>query len=153
VPVGRKVFLAVVLSQLFSIALIFGWYFYTLRSELGSLTRQRAQDAVLQSIAATEEARAQQTGRVYRGALVFTTSPVAEMVGAERTPPGQTTDARDKELPVPRSYGCYVVELYNTARTHRSLDNDAPVSRPVQRIGRIVSHALVGGLHHQYARI
>jgi Cache domain len=55
VPVGRKVFLAVVLSQLFSIALIFGWYFYTLRSELGSLTRQRAQDAVLQSIAATED--------------------------------------------------------------------------------------------------
>lgn len=53
--VGRKVFLAVVLSQLFSIALIFGWYFYTLRSELGSLTRQRAQEAVLQSIAATED--------------------------------------------------------------------------------------------------
>jgi hypothetical protein len=45
----------------------------------------------------------------------------------------------------------YVV--YNTVRTHRSLDRDAPVSRPVQRIGRIVSHALVGGLHHQYARI
>ena len=42
---------------------------------------------------------------------------------------------------------------YNTARTHRSLDKDASVSRPVQRIGRIVSHALVGGLHHQYARI
>jgi transposase InsO family protein len=42
---------------------------------------------------------------------------------------------------------------YNTVRTHRSLDQDAPVSRPVQRIGRIVSHALVGGLHHQYARI
>jgi Cache domain len=55
VPVGRKVFLAVVLSQLFSIALIFGWYFYTLRSELGSLTRDRAQEAVLQSIAATED--------------------------------------------------------------------------------------------------
>jgi len=54
VPVGRKVFLAVVLSQLFSIALILGWYFYTLRSELGSLTQQRAQEAVLQSIAATE---------------------------------------------------------------------------------------------------
>src|SRR5262249_4353247 len=42
---------------------------------------------------------------------------------------------------------------YNTARTHRSLDQDAPVSRPVQEIGRIVSHALVGGLHQQYARI
>jgi hypothetical protein len=30
---------------------------------------------------------------------------------------------------------------------------DAPVSRPVQQIGRIVSHALVGELHHQYVRI
>jgi Integrase core domain len=48
-----------------------------------------------------------------------------------------------------KSYACY----YNTARTHRSLDKDAPVSRPVQQIGRIVSHALVGGLHHQYVRI
>jgi transposase InsO family protein len=48
-----------------------------------------------------------------------------------------------------REYARY----YNTARTHRSLDQDAPVSRPVQHIGRIVSHALVGGLHHQYVRI
>jgi hypothetical protein len=54
-PVGRKVFLAVVLCQLFSIALILGFYFYGLRSELGSLTRQRAQEAVLQSIAAIED--------------------------------------------------------------------------------------------------
>jgi hypothetical protein len=55
VTIGRRVFLAVVLSQLVSIALIFGWYFYVLRSELDSLTRQRAQEAVLQSIAATED--------------------------------------------------------------------------------------------------
>ena len=48
-----------------------------------------------------------------------------------------------------KSYASY----YNSARTHRSLDKDAPVPRPVQPIGRIVSHALVGGLHHQYARI
>jgi len=48
-----------------------------------------------------------------------------------------------------REYARY----YNTARTHRSLDRDAPVSRPVQQTGRIVSHALVGGLHHQYVRI
>jgi len=48
-----------------------------------------------------------------------------------------------------REYARY----YNTVRTHRSLEQDAPVSRSVQRIGRIVSHALVGGLHHQYARI
>jgi transposase InsO family protein len=42
---------------------------------------------------------------------------------------------------------------YNDLRTHRSLDKDAPHSRPVQRIGRITSHALVGGLHHHYCRI
>ncbi|SRR6266508_1611424 len=42
---------------------------------------------------------------------------------------------------------------YNMARTHRSLNKDAPVSRPVQQIGRVVSHALVRGLHHQYVRI
>ena len=53
--IGRRVFFAVLLSQLFSIALIFGWYFYVLRSELDSLTRRAAQTAVLQSIAATED--------------------------------------------------------------------------------------------------
>jgi transposase InsO family protein len=47
----------------------------------------------------------------------------------------------------------YYASYYNTARTHRSLNKDAPVSRPVQQTGRIVSHALVGGLHHQYIRI
>ncbi len=48
-----------------------------------------------------------------------------------------------------KSYASY----YNAARTHRSLNMDAPVSRPVQPIGRIRSHAMVGGLHHQYVRI
>src|SRR6476661_1812981 len=42
---------------------------------------------------------------------------------------------------------------YNKIRTHRSLDKDAPVSRPVQRIGNITSHALLGGLHRQYVRV
>jgi hypothetical protein len=55
VSIGRRVFLVFLLSQLFSIALIFGWYFYVLRSELDSLTRRVAQKAVLQSIAATED--------------------------------------------------------------------------------------------------
>jgi transposase InsO family protein len=41
---------------------------------------------------------------------------------------------------------------YNDIRTHRSLDKDAPVSRPVQRTGSIKSHAILGGLHHHYAR-
>src|ERR1700736_4093099 len=41
---------------------------------------------------------------------------------------------------------------YNDLRTHCSLDKDAPFSRPVQRIGSIMSHALLGGLHHHYMR-
>ena len=41
---------------------------------------------------------------------------------------------------------------YNCVRTHRSLDKDAPVSRPVQRTGVSSSHAILGGLHHHYAR-
>jgi len=48
-----------------------------------------------------------------------------------------------------KSYADY----YNCVRTHRSLHKDAPVSRPVQRSGIISSHALLGGLHHQYVRI
>jgi transposase InsO family protein len=40
-----------------------------------------------------------------------------------------------------RSYARY----YNDIRTHRSLDKDAPVSRPVQRVGSIKSHAILGG--------
>ena len=43
-----------------------------------------------------------------------------------------------------RAYAGY----YNDIRTHRSLDRDAPVSRPVQRSGTINSHAILGGLHH-----
>ena len=48
-----------------------------------------------------------------------------------------------------RTYAHY----YNDIRTHRSLDKDAPVSRPVQRIGSVNSHAILGGLHHHYVRI
>jgi len=35
----------------------------------------------------------------------------------------------------------------------RSLDKDAPVSRMVQRTGRVRSFPILGGLHHHYARI
>jgi len=48
-----------------------------------------------------------------------------------------------------RSYSRY----YNDIRTHRSLDKDTPVSRPVQRAGSIKSFAILGGLHHRYARV
>jgi transposase InsO family protein len=48
-----------------------------------------------------------------------------------------------------KSYARY----YNGVRTHRSLNKDAPISRPVQRSGFISSHAILGGLHHHYARV
>ena len=48
-----------------------------------------------------------------------------------------------------KSYARY----YNDVRTHRSLDKDAPVSRPVQRTGSIKSLSVLGGLHHHYARV
>jgi transposase InsO family protein len=47
-----------------------------------------------------------------------------------------------------RTYARY----YNDIRTHRSLDKDAPVSRPVHWTGIISSHAILGGLHHHYVR-
>ena len=40
-----------------------------------------------------------------------------------------------------RTYAGY----YNLIRTRRSLDKDAPVSRPIQRIGTINSYAILGG--------
>jgi transposase InsO family protein len=48
-----------------------------------------------------------------------------------------------------RSYMAY----HNEARTHLSLDKDAPVPREVQGVGRIIAKPHIGGLHHQYVRI
>jgi transposase InsO family protein len=48
-----------------------------------------------------------------------------------------------------QSYANY----YNSVRTHRSLNRDAPVSRPVQRTGGISSRAILGGFHHRYPRV
>jgi hypothetical protein len=42
---------------------------------------------------------------------------------------------------------------YNEARTHLSLNKDAPVSREVQGAGPIFAKPHLGGLHHQYVRI
>lgn len=47
-----------------------------------------------------------------------------------------------------RAYARY----YNDIRTHRSLDKDAPLPRPVQRTGIISSRPILGGLHHHYIR-
>ena len=48
-----------------------------------------------------------------------------------------------------RSYARY----YNEIRTHRSLDKDAPVTRPVQRVGVITSNPILGGLYRHYVRV
>jgi hypothetical protein len=48
-----------------------------------------------------------------------------------------------------QTYACY----YNKIRTHRSLDKDAPVSRPVQPTGSIKSHPILGGLHRHYVQV
>jgi len=47
------------------------------------------------------------------------------------------------------SYAAY----YNSVRTHRTLHKDAPIFRPIQRIGIIRSHPILGGLHHHYVRV
>lgn len=48
-----------------------------------------------------------------------------------------------------RSY----LDYYNETRTHLSLDKDAPISRAVEAVGRIVGFPVLGGLHHRYVRI
>ena len=42
---------------------------------------------------------------------------------------------------------------YNEARTHLSLEKDAPVPRVVQVVGQTLAMPVLGGLHHQYIRI
>jgi transposase InsO family protein len=44
-------------------------------------------------------------------------------------------------------------DYYNGIRTHRSLNKDAPISRPIQRAGLVAARPILGGLHHHYARI
>ena len=68
-------------------------------------------------------------------------------------PADRTMDATDTKARESRSRGCYQAALYNDIRTHRSLDKDAPVSRPVQRTGIIRSFPILGGLHHHYVRV
>jgi hypothetical protein len=44
-------------------------------------------------------------------------------------------------------------KYYNAARTHLGIEKDAPNGRPIQSRGVIVANAVLGGLHHHYARI
>ena len=45
------------------------------------------------------------------------------------------------------------MNYYNEVRTHLSLNKDSPISRAADTAGRIIVHPVLGGLHHQYARI
>ena len=42
---------------------------------------------------------------------------------------------------------------YNQVRPHLSLNKDAPMSRPIHAIGRIVRRPSLAGLHDQYVRV
>jgi hypothetical protein len=48
-----------------------------------------------------------------------------------------------------KSYAQY----YNGTRTHLCLNKDAPISRSAEAAGRILCRPILGGLHHQYARV
>src|SRR5665647_250873 len=45
------------------------------------------------------------------------------------------------------------MQYHNDVRTHLSLEKDAPFSRAVDSVGRIICRPILGGLHHQYIRI
>ncbi len=51
-----------------------------------------------------------------------------------------------------RVLGEYVDSYYNTNRCHLSLDGDAPIHRPTESVGDIVTTPVLGGLHHCYRR-
>jgi hypothetical protein len=43
-------------------------------------------------------------------------------------------------------------KYYNEARTHLSLQKDAPIPRAVQTVGQTLAVPILGGLHHRYIR-
>jgi hypothetical protein len=90
-------------------------------------------------------------GQAYRVSLALAEwcCRTADRVGPARVfgphhCPGRGASASDSAI---------VCLLLQRFRTHRSLNKDAPISRPVQRTGVINSRAILGGLHHHYARV
>ena len=53
----------------------------------------------------------------------------------------------------PRPDGIFGKDNYNNVRIHRALVKDAPISRPIERLGVITSRPILGDLHHQYSGI
>src|SRR5258708_9288305 len=71
----------------------------------------------------------------------------------ERKLGDQTKDDADKEPREERSCGRSQTLLYNAARTHLSVNKDAPSPRTVHAVGPIVPTPFLGGLHHLYVRV
>src|SRR6266851_10027306 len=71
----------------------------------------------------------------------------------ERKLGDQTKDDADKGPREERSCGRSQTSLYNAARTHLSLNKDAPSPRTVHPVGRILPTPFLGGLHHLYVRV
>src|SRR6202047_1672276 len=65
----------------------------------------------------------------------------------------QTKDDADKEPREERSCGRSQTSLYNEARTHLSVNKDAPLPRTIHAVGHILPTPFLGGLHHLYVRV
>src|SRR5260370_37869560 len=65
----------------------------------------------------------------------------------------QTKDDADKEPREERSCVRSQTSLYNAARTHLSLNKDAPSPRTVLPVGCILPTPFLVGLHHLYVRV
>src|SRR5258708_29070148 len=71
----------------------------------------------------------------------------------ERKLGDQTKDDADKAPREERSCGRSQTSLYNEARTHLSVNKDAPSPRTAHVVGRILPKPFLGGLHHLYVRV
>jgi transposase InsO family protein len=56
------------------------------------------------------------------------------------------------EVSLHRTLKAYA-RYFNEVRTHRSLEKDAPETRPAQFIGLVLSRPVLGGLHQYYVRL
>jgi transposase InsO family protein len=75
---------------------------------------------------------------------------------AERLIGSIRRDCLDHVLVFGERHLCHLIQTYqkyyNEARTHLSLEKDAPIARAVQSVGDTLAVPVLGGLHHQYVR-
>jgi hypothetical protein len=87
-------------------------------------------------------------GTVWDVPLAFTSKLIMVLIGAIRR------ECLDHVVVLGERHLRHVflshMEYYNGATTHLALNKDAPVSRAIQPVGRILQTPILGGLHHQY---